>query len=43
MVYRPLILKNIQNFNEESLHYIMGKSPYKPNAGGPLIVICKSL
>lgn len=25
MVYKPLILTNIQNFNEESLHYIMGK------------------
>lgn len=24
MVYKPLILTNIQNFNEESLH-IMGK------------------
>lgn len=25
MVYKPLILTNLQNFNEESLLYIMGE------------------
>lgn len=34
MVYKPLILKNIQNYNEEL--YYGEKSPDKQDAGGPL-------